>query len=72
MMISSFPRLTSAISRFRLGSPFKRFLKVNVADLRKGDWIELEDGKMVVVSNLASSHSGRGSRSFLVIENVKN
>ncbi len=45
---------------------FKRFLRVNVAELRKGDWIELENGRVAVVSNLASSHSGRGSRSFLL------
>lgn len=45
---------------------FKRFLKVNVAELRKGDWIELESGKLAIIHNLASSHSGRGSRSFLV------
>lgn len=63
-MISSIRAFNSFIN-FR---PFKRFLKVNVADLRKGDWIELDDGKMVIVNNLASSHSGRGSRSFLVIQ----
>lgn len=45
---------------------FKRFLRVNVAELRKGDWIELETGRVVIVNNLASSHSGRGSRSFLL------
>lgn len=45
---------------------FKRFLRVNVADLRKGDWIELDNGRVVIVNNLVSSHSGRGSRSFLV------
>lgn len=44
-------------------------MKVNVADLRKGDWVELENGKTVIIHNLASSHSGRGSRSFLV--NIK-
>lgn len=44
----------------------KRFMRVNIADLRKGDWIELEGGKTVIVQNIASSHSGRGSRSFLV------
>ncbi len=44
----------------------KRFLRVNVADLRKGDWIELENGRVAIINHLASSHSGRGSRSFLV------
>jgi hypothetical protein len=53
-------------SRFARFAVLKRGLKVNVADIRKGDWIELDEGKRVIVHNLTSSHSGRGSRSFLV------
>lgn len=42
-----------------------RGVKTAVADLRKGDWIEHE-GKIVVVHQVNSSHSGRGSRQFAV------
>ena len=56
--------------RFKGLLTFKSFLRVNVADLRKGDWMKLDDGKTVIVHNLASSHSGRGSRSFLVNFNM--
>lgn len=42
-----------------------RGVKTAVADLRKGDWIEHE-GKVLVVHQVSSSHSGRGSRQFAV------
>lgn len=43
----------------------RRGMKTNIADLRRGDWIEHE-GKTFVVQQINSAHSGRGSRQFLV------
>lgn len=40
-------------------------MKTNVADLRKGDWIDY-DSKVLIVQAVTSAHSGRGARSFLV------
>lgn len=42
-----------------------RGLKTNVADLRKGDWIDHES-KFLVIQSVTSAHSGRGTRQFLV------